>query len=107
MIHAPKGRVHEAGSAVDVADEQFIHAGSADTPTWRAPSLIMVIGDPHEAAALGGQAPDAAGTLRSRRATDDLRELRHFAEPHARLTEVAELRQHIGTMVAAHGPGDG
>ncbi|MDQ3153957.1 MAG: XRE family transcriptional regulator [Actinomycetota bacterium] len=64
-------------------------------------SLIMVTGDPREAAALGGQVLDWAGTLRSRRAVDDLRELRRFAEPHARLTEVADLRHRIGTVIAA------
>lgn len=149
------GRVQEAATAVGVADEQFSHAGPADTPAWMAhyddavhageagyalwelavrgrfatkarhrlatavdghgeertrlramtqtklASLIMVTGDPREAAVLGGQALDAAGTLRSRRAADDLRELRRFAEPHARLTEVAELRHRIGTVISA------
>ncbi|MBA2696653.1 MAG: hypothetical protein H0U62_12635 [Actinobacteria bacterium] len=57
-------------------------------------------GDPTEAAALGTQALDRAGTLRSRRAVDDLRDLRRLAEPHARLTEVADLRQRIGAVVA-------
>ena len=66
----------------------------------RLASLIMVTGDPTEAAALGTQALDRAGTLRSRRAVDDLRDLRRLAEPHARLTEVADLRQRIGAVVA-------
>ena len=64
-------------------------------------SLIMVTGDPREAAALGIQALDAIGTLRSRRAADDLRELGRFSEPHVRLPEVAELRHRIATVVAA------
>jgi hypothetical protein len=64
-------------------------------------SLIMATGDPLEAAALGTQALDWASPLRSRRATDDLHELRRLAEPHTRLPEVAELSQRIGTAVAA------
>lgn len=64
-------------------------------------SLIMTTGDPREAATLGAQALDAAGTLRSRRAADDLRELRNIAERHANLTEVADLRDRIRTGLAA------
>jgi hypothetical protein len=64
----------------------------------KLPSLIMVTGDPAEAAALGTRALDWAGTLRSRHAIDDLRRL---AEPHASLTDVADLRDRIGTVVAA------
>ncbi|MGH4016869.1 MAG: XRE family transcriptional regulator [Pseudonocardiaceae bacterium] len=64
-------------------------------------SLVMVTGDPREAAALGTQALDWAGTLRSRRATDDLSDLRRLAQPHANLTEVADLRDRIRTVIAA------
>jgi hypothetical protein len=64
----------------------------------RLASLIMATGDPIEATALGTQALDWAGPLRSRRATDDFRRL---AEPHASHTEVADLRDRIATVVAA------
>ncbi len=64
-------------------------------------SLIMTTGDPREAAAVGSQALDVAGILRSRRVADDLRELRRCSAPHAGLAEVAELRHHIGTVIAA------
>ena len=67
----------------------------------RLTSLIMATGDPVEAAALGTQALDWAGPLRSRRAVDDLRDLRHLAQPHTHLTEVAELRHHIGAVLPA------
>ncbi|MGH3929392.1 MAG: XRE family transcriptional regulator [Pseudonocardiaceae bacterium] len=67
----------------------------------RLASLVMITGDPREAAALGTQALDWAGALRSRRVTDDLHELRRLAEPHARLPEVADLRDRIRTVVAA------
>jgi hypothetical protein len=63
-------------------------------------SLIMATGDPAEATALGMRGLEAAGTLRSRRTLDDLRELRRFAEPHAHRSDVAELRHRIGAVVA-------
>ena len=67
----------------------------------RLASMIMTTGDPIEATALGTQALDGAATLRSRRAIDDLRDLRRLSEPHVHLTEIAELRHRIGTVVAA------
>ncbi|MGH3823803.1 MAG: XRE family transcriptional regulator [Pseudonocardiaceae bacterium] len=62
-------------------------------------SLVMATGDPGEAAAIGNQALDAVRVIRSRRAADYLRELRRFAEPHVRLTAVAELTHRIGSIV--------
>ncbi|MGH3913900.1 MAG: XRE family transcriptional regulator, partial [Pseudonocardiaceae bacterium] len=67
----------------------------------RLASLIMVTGDPLEAAALGTQALDGAGLLRSQRTTQHLRELRHLSEPHAHLPEIADLRHRIGTTLTA------
>ncbi|MGH4016287.1 MAG: XRE family transcriptional regulator [Pseudonocardiaceae bacterium] len=63
--------------------------------------LIMVTGDPLEAAALGAQALDWAVPLRSGRVTHGLRDLRRLAEPHASLPAVADLRDRIRTLVAA------
>lgn len=63
-------------------------------------SLIMVTGDPHEASEIGRRALASAGTIRSRRVADDLRQLRTLAAPHERITEVAELRHAIGERVA-------
>lgn len=65
----------------------------------RLASLVMVTGDPGEAAAIGNQALDAVSDIRSRRAADKMRDLRRFAEPHARLTAVAELTHRIGSLV--------
>jgi hypothetical protein len=62
-------------------------------------SLVMVTGDPDEAAAIGGQALAAASTIRSQRAADDMRDLRRFAEPHERLPGVAELIHRIGSTI--------
>jgi len=62
--------------------------------------LIMVTGDPIEAAALGAQALDWAGTLRSGRVVHKLRDLCRLGEPHTSLTDVADLRDRIGPVVA-------
>jgi hypothetical protein len=67
----------------------------------RLTSLIMTTGDPLEAATLGTQALDGAGTLRSQRATHDLRELRHLSQPHTHLPEVAHLYHRIRTVLVA------
>lgn len=62
-------------------------------------SLVMATGDPCEAAVIGGRALDAVSTIRSRRAADDMRDLRRFGEFHERLAGVAELIHQIGTVV--------
>jgi hypothetical protein len=64
-------------------------------------SLTMVTGDPREAAAIGDQALGFAGAVRSRRAADDMRELRRFGKPHSSISEVVELRNRIGSAVVA------
>ncbi|MGH3812775.1 MAG: XRE family transcriptional regulator [Pseudonocardiaceae bacterium] len=62
-------------------------------------SLLMVTGDPCEAAVIGGQALDAASTIRSSRVADHMRDLRRRSEPHQGLTGVAELTHRIGSAV--------
>ncbi|MGW5376442.1 hypothetical protein ACWESM_13435 [Nocardia sp. NPDC003999] len=65
-------------------------------------SLTMATGDPVEAASFGQTALSDAGHLRSRRAADDLRELRMFTQTHAQTAEVDELRSQIdSTLVHA------
>lgn len=66
---------------------------------WPLASLTMATGDPLHAAVLGTAALDVAGTIRSRRVTDNLRELARHAAAHQHLDEVARLRQQIGTLV--------
>lgn len=63
-------------------------------------SLTMVTGDPLHAAAIGHEAVDAAGAIRSRRAAGELRELFRYAAAHQHLGEVAHLRHRIGTVLA-------
>ncbi|MBV9161334.1 MAG: hypothetical protein JO281_07255 [Pseudonocardiales bacterium] len=62
-------------------------------------SLTMVTGDPSQAASIGHKALDVAGTLRSHRAAEELRELSRYAAPHQHLDEVAHLRHRIATLV--------
>jgi hypothetical protein len=64
----------------------------------------MATGDPIHAAAIGTAALDAAGTIRSRRVTDDLRELARFATAHQHRDEVAHLRHRITTLVCTDSP---
>lgn len=64
-------------------------------------SLVMATGDPDEAAALGGQALDWAGALRSRRVAENLRELSRFGKAHQRRSGVADLRSRIAGAVVA------
>lgn len=88
---------HRLSTAVTAHGEEFARARVMDQ--IKIASLVMVIGDPAEAAVIGGQALDAASTIRSRRAADFMRELRRFGEPHERLTVVAELAHRIGSVV--------
>jgi hypothetical protein len=65
-------------------------------------SLTLVTGDPLQAAALGHEALDIAGTIRSHRAAEELRELARYTTAHQHLDEVAHLRQRIGTLLAGY-----
>ncbi|MBV9142523.1 MAG: hypothetical protein JO115_16700 [Pseudonocardiales bacterium] len=62
-------------------------------------SLTMATGDPLQAAAIGNEALEVAGTLRSHRTTDNLRDLFRHAAAHQDLSEVADLRDRIRTLV--------
>ncbi|MGH3824625.1 MAG: XRE family transcriptional regulator [Pseudonocardiaceae bacterium] len=65
-------------------------------------SLMMVTGDPLQAAAIGHAALDIVGAIRSRRAAEELRELSRHAAAHQHLDEVAHLRQRIGTLLVGY-----
>jgi hypothetical protein len=66
-------------------------------------TLTMATGDPVQAAALGHTALEAAGTIRSRRTAEELRELARYAAAHQHLDEVAHLRHRIATLVCTDG----
>jgi hypothetical protein len=88
---------HRLSTAVIGHSEEFARARTMSQ--IKLSSLVMVTGDPCEAALIGGQALDAASTIRSRRVADDMRDLRRFGEPHRQLTAVAELTHRIGSIV--------
>ncbi|SCD88306.1 hypothetical protein GA0115240_12852 [Streptomyces sp. DvalAA-14] len=58
-------------------------------------ALVMLKGDPREAAAIGHRALDLGGGLTSRRASEDLRELGGFASRHPKVQEALALRERI------------
>jgi hypothetical protein len=58
-------------------------------------SVLMATRDPRQAAAVGHQALDAAANLSSRRAADDLRELRRHACHRLNIPEANELADRI------------
>jgi len=67
-------------------------------------SLTMATGDLLHAVAIGTEALQVAGTLRSHRATEELRELFRHAATHQDLEEVADLRHRIRTLVCTDNP---
>jgi hypothetical protein len=87
--------------AAAVADHTDTYARSRAISATKLASLTMRTGDPCEAAVQGIRALADVDSVRSRRAADDLHELRGFAAPHDRITEVAELRSRIGAVVGA------
>ena len=64
----------------------------------RLAALMMWTGDPREAVAVGRRAVADAASLRSKRIVNELNGLAHAAEPHARIRDVAELRQDITSL---------
>ncbi|MFF3394806.1 helix-turn-helix domain-containing protein [Streptomyces sp. NPDC002669] len=64
-------------------------------------SLTMAKGDPLEAVAIGERAIELGGNLTSRRAADDLRELRVFADRHQKIPEVNALRERLDATLKA------
>ncbi len=75
------------------------HARSRAICLAKLASLTMATGDPTQAVTIAHAALDAAGTVRSRRVTDGLRELARYAAGHQHLDEVAHLRHRIGTLL--------
>jgi hypothetical protein len=87
--------------AYSVAHHGPAYARSQAISQIKLASLHMATGDPHEAAAIGQRALSAAGYLRSRRATDYLRELARYSGRHQDVPAAAELRDRIRNVVNA------
>lgn len=100
---AMRGHRSDAAARLRVAAEGHgtAFARSRAISQAKLASLALATGDPIEGAALGKVALDFGSGIRSRRLGDDLRELARFAERHAALAPVAELRTGIARTLAA------
>ncbi|MDQ7909103.1 hypothetical protein RB614_31730 [Phytohabitans sp. ZYX-F-186] len=92
-----RGRRTEAAPrlAYSVAHHTPEYGRSRTMSRIKLASLTMITGDPRKAAAVGHKALDDIADLRSRRAIDDVRELRRLAGRHRTMTEVENLRDRI------------
>ncbi|MET9868474.1 helix-turn-helix transcriptional regulator [Streptomyces sp. NPDC006386] len=84
-----------------VAGHSDDYARSRAISATKLASLVMAKGDPMQAVAIAHQALDDVGQLTSRRAADDLKELRRLAAQHRTLEEAAHLRQRITATLQA------
>jgi transcriptional regulator with XRE-family HTH domain len=98
-IHAVPGTEAAPRLAEAVRGHTDAYARSRAISGTKLATLLMATGDPLEATATGQRAIDDAGRLRSRRAADDLRELRRLASAHAASPDVADLRERITKLV--------
>jgi hypothetical protein len=97
------GRRTEAAQrlAYSVAHHAPAYARSRAMSRTKLASLFMVTGDPRQAAAIGHQALDSAGKLRSRRAVDEVWELHRYAGRYEPIIEVRELRDRISETLGS------
>ncbi|MGI5142625.1 helix-turn-helix domain-containing protein [Streptomyces sp. CA-106110] len=101
-IHADQdpGRAGDRfGAAVAGHGDDYARSRGISRTKWA--SLLMAKGDPVQAIAIGHEALDDVGRLTSRRAADDLKELRQLAGRHRRLEEAVHLRQRITATLPA------
>ncbi|WP_328373254.1 helix-turn-helix domain-containing protein (plasmid) [Streptomyces sp. NBC_00445] len=101
----PAGRRLQVRAAqrlqVAIKEHQAPYVRSRALSGTKLASLKMAIGDPQEAVVVGNRALDEVGRLRSKRAVEDVLELRRIAAPRSRSPEVAALRERIRTTVQA------
>ena len=81
--------------AYSVAHHSPTFARSRAISRTKLASLVMATGDPRRAASIGLAALDSVGSLRSRRAMDDLWELHRFSGKHPQIGEARDLRDRI------------
>lgn len=97
--HTPGGAQRRFTAAVDGHTDDYKRSRAISRT--KLATLIMVTGDPRQAAQVGNTALDEVGRLTSRRAADDVRELGRAAATYAKIPEVAALRQRVATAVRA------
>lgn len=95
--HTPHKAVERLQTAINKHTDAYVRSRALSGT--KLASLTMATGDPREAAAIGMRALDEVGRLSSRRALDDIKELRRICGKRARIPEVAELRARIRTTV--------
>ncbi|MET8004270.1 hypothetical protein [Nonomuraea glycinis] len=98
------------GQFISEASTRLANAVAGHTATYvrsraisgiKLAALTIATGDPEEAAAIGMRAVTDAGTVRSCRAQDDMRELHRLARQHQQRTPVADLRHRIHKAIQA------
>jgi hypothetical protein len=99
--------VFEARSrlAAAVADHTDAYARSRGISGIKLASLTMIVGDPGEAVVIADHAAADLGTVRSRRAAQDMAELHRLASGRDDVPDVADLRHRLSALVAGSPPG--
>lgn len=101
QAHQPELAAARLESAISLHSADY--ARSRTFSKTRLASLLMAVGDPHEAATVGQQAVSDAASIRSHRIMVELRGLAKAAEPHSRIDDVADLRRTITTIALTRG----
>jgi hypothetical protein len=100
--------VGEAGHDPEPAARRFQAAVRGHGPEFprskalsctKLASLIMLRGDPREGAALGHRALEFSGSLTSKRASEDLRQLGRFVSRHSKVPEAVALKERIASSL--------
>ncbi|WP_052021181.1 hypothetical protein [Actinokineospora spheciospongiae] len=94
--HSPTEARARLTAAVDGHTAEFTRSKAISS--IKLASLTMATGEPAEATAIGIAALDTAGTIRSCRAADDLRQLSGFAARHHATSGTSELRHRIAAL---------
>ncbi|MGW2055909.1 helix-turn-helix transcriptional regulator [Streptomyces sp. NPDC001840] len=96
--HTPRPAVRRLQTAIREHKDAYVRSRALSGT--KLASLTLATGDPREAVTIGHRALDEVGQLSSKRAIDDVRELSHIATKHARIPEVAELRDRIRAVLS-------
>jgi hypothetical protein len=94
---SPRTAADRLGTAVEGHSDAYVRSRALSGT--KLATLMMAVGDPHEAAALASRALDEIGRLRSKRAVTDVQALGKASLPRSRLPEVAALRARVTAIV--------
>ncbi|WP_157036423.1 hypothetical protein [Streptomonospora alba] len=92
----PELAAHRIRSAISLHESHYPR--SRVFSRVRLASLLMEVGDPHEAVPIGRQAVADAEALRSTRITNELHGLQRAARPHTRDGDVADLVRDVAAV---------